>query len=374
MVVQLVFFWYFFHSICSDPRAGPTVPGGDDMHTRFTFSLALLAFLLLPATSVHAAPVWSGAVGEATIAPGAGGAAPEHLSDALWQRVEGCARSIAAGGPDQVVVAGCDGSGAAGSIFTWKTSGQLGGGAARFVPQEGSSMAFRIPESGSRKRETPAAASWLSIGGARQNAFTYDGGWIYAIGPDARLYRRLSDPSHDDRRDSEQGPWNWEHFTGSQDLYGTLRATAIASGWNDNRLWMISTEPGGPGGNRIYSAQTCEKTADYQSGFCWREAGGAAVKIAVGTDVWVVSLDGGIFRRDGGAWTRIDGCARDIAANGEHLYVVGCDWNNGEGTVYKRFNNQWVSTRQRAKTLAVDAAGTPWLVNAAGHIFNRKAP
>jgi len=316
-------------------------------------ALTLAVFLLIPAVSVHAGPAWSEGVG-AKVAPGLDSSVVrEHLADALWERVEGCAKTIAAGAPNQVLVVGCGGQYAADEIFEWKNG--------RFVPESTGSvmLAFRMDGMFVKEAARVASrASWLAIDGVA--------GKVFAIGPDSTVYSR---------------PWaspyahhQWSQFVGAQSYTIPAQMTAIAAGGGHSNgdLWAISAQPGGPGGNKIYTSEPCSALDAIVAGRCWKGVDGAAQKVAIGNAVWVISTDGGIFRRDGNAWTKIDGCARDIAANGEHVYVVGCDGDNGGGIVYKRLNDKWVSTRQHAKTLAVDAAGTPWLVKATGQIFRKK--
>lgn len=316
-------------------------------------ALTLAVFLLMPAVSSHAGPDWSGGMG-ASVAPGLNGsAAREYLADALWERVDGCARTIAAGAPNQVLIVGCGGQYAANEIHEWKHG--------RFLPEPAGSVMLAFRMDGMFVKETArvaSRASWLAIDGVA--------GRVFAIGPDSTVYSR---------------PWaspyahhQWTQFVGAQSYTIPAQMTAIAAGGgrSGGDLWAISAQPGGPGGNRIYTSEPCSALDRIVAGRCWKGVDGAAQKVAIGNAVWVISSDGGIFRRDGPAWTKIDGCARDIAANGEHVYVVGCDSGNNEGTVHRRFNDTWVSTRQRARTLAVDAAGTPWLVKASGQIFRRK--
>ncbi|MCA1977616.1 MAG: hypothetical protein LDL19_00110 [Thiobacillus sp.] len=326
--------------------------------------------MMVGSTLAQAAPDWTKGI-PTEVVPAVQGAArgappmTSVLENNNWVRVNGCAKSIAAGAVDQVVVAGCVGSGAAGGIFTWRAQGADG----RWEPEPAGTQMHRFGwDNGLRQYAIPAAASWLAINGEfASTGFGDTGGRVYAIGSDALLYSRPFNPGVHPKKDQF-----WNHFAGTTHGTSPLQITAIAGSSSDDRLWMISAEPNGAGGNKIYYAESCRKENDLATGRCWREAGGAAQKVAVGRDVWVTSTDGSIFRRDGSNWAKIDGCARDIAANGKHLYVVGCDWANGEGTVYRRAGNTWMNIGQKAKTLAVDVAGNAWLVRANGDIYRRK--
>lgn len=325
------------------------------------FSAAWLAACCLT-PAAHAAPDWSGGVATpvptsmtAPVAPGVIRADARYMVDAQWEQVEGCAKSIAAGGVNQVLVVGCGSQGAAGAVFEWKNG--------RFVPEPEQSVMQIVEPDGTLFFKVSARfapqARWLAIDGVT--------GKVYAIGPDATVYSR---------------PWaspyayhQWTQFVGAERYAKPAQMTAIAAGGgrSGGDLWAISAQPEGAGGNKIYTSEPCPSLDRIGAGRCWKGVNGAAQKVALGNAIWVTSADGGIFRREGNGWARVEGCARDIAAHGEHVYVVGCDWNTGEGTVYRWHNNQWVNTRQRAKTLAVDVAGTPWLVKASGQIYRRKA-
>lgn len=324
----------------------------------------IFLMMLTASFPVAAAPDWATGVPTRTLASGAQSAAAVAINSYSWEQIDGCAKSIAARAVNQVVVVGCDGAGAAGPMFFWRAQGNGG----RWEAEPVGTKMYRWDFNNiSQQTAIPASASWLAISGeAPPQGLSSVGGVVYAIGSDALLYTRPIDLP-------PVGASSWKQFSGTPYGLSKLKVTAIAAGGSngDDRLWMISAEPNGPGGNKIHVAEPCRKENDLASGRCWREAGGAAQKIAIGRDVWAVSADGGIFRRDGQAWTKIDGCARDIAANGGHLYVVGCDWDQGEGSVYRRGGNAWKSTGQKAKTLAIDAAGTPWLVRADGRIFRR---
>ncbi|MEW6678763.1 MAG: hypothetical protein AB1421_12660 [Pseudomonadota bacterium] len=277
-----------------------------------------------------------------------------RLAQEEWERVPGCAKSIAAGGVNQVAVVGCGGPLAADKLHFWRVQG-MGG---RFEPEAGGDQMLRWVFRDRVQREAMSAvASWLAIN-AR--------GYLYAIGPDALLYRSEKPISTGNSTD-------WQQFPGTQSGFDGMQLTAVAVGGSldHDNLWVISGEQNGPGGNKIYYAAPCAKMNDLASGQCWQEAGGAARKVAVGNKVWVVSVDGGIFRRDGKVWTPMPGCGRDIAARGDHVYVVGCD-DRGESRIFKWSGRSWLDTHRVGKTLALDVAGNPWVVTGAGEIWRRK--
>lgn len=331
----------------------------------------VLSSLLLGASflnAAHAAPDWNQGIGAGPTAVIVAPVTPamrmgEVLAKNSWERVPGCAKNIAAGAVDQVAVVGCGGQYAADSIYVWKPAGTGG----QFVAEPAGSvmLAFR-PEGGfsaaaKEIKRVPSQASWLAIDSVA--------GKLYAIGADSTLYSR---------------PWSspyphhqWTQFVGSQHYTQPGQVTAIAAGGGHGRgdLWSISVQPNGAGGNKIYTSEPCPSLDNSRivSGRCWKPVDGAAQKVALGDSAWVVSRDGGIFRRDGDHWQQLDGCARDIAANGSHLYVVGCDSGEGGGNkIYRRVGDKWSYIYQTGKTLAVDVAGNLWIVKATGEIWRKK--
>ena len=317
----------------------------------------------------QAAPDWNLGIGAGQTAVNAAPVTPatvrmgEVLAKNAWERVPGCAKNIAAGAVDQVAVVGCGGQYAADSIYVWKPAGAGG----QFVAEPAGSvmLAFR-PDGGfsagaKEIKRVPSQASWLSIDGVANK--------LYAIGADSTVYSR---------------PWvspyphhQWTQFVGSQQYMQPGQVTAIAAGGGHSRgdLWSISVQPNGAGGNRIYTSEPCPSLDNSRivSGRCWKPVDGAAQKVALGDSAWVTSTDGGIFRRDGNHWQQVEGCARDIAANGSHVYVVGCDSGEGGGNkIYRRMGDRWSYIYQTGKTLAVDVAGNLWIVKATGEIWRKK--
>ena len=294
-----------------------------------------------------------------TIVPGAG-APPVTLSGKVWERVPGCAHSIAAGRVGMVAITGCDPDGAGTrSIWTWQP--QTRGGS--FVEEPPRAMMLRLSGSPLEPRHTwlHARARGLSIDAAAS--------LIYAIGPDSRLsWRRWSQP----------GDLIWQPFIGSRSGYDSqmaIDAVAAGGGVSTEPLWVISSQPGGPGGQRIFLAVPCAKADNASSGRCWQPFGGSAVKVAFAQGVpWVVSADGNIFRKAGEAWENVPGCARDIAGNGDHVYVVGCaNGQDGAPKLYRWSSDRFQTISMTARTLAVDVAGNLWVVKPDGAIWRQRA-
>jgi hypothetical protein len=325
-----------------------------------TIRLAALIHLVFGMAGLaYGGPTWNNLPTAGVAAPGAT-AAPIKMGEVLlaqedWERVPGCAKSIAAGGVNQIAVVGCGGALAADNIYFWRAQGAGG----RFEPEAGGDQMFKWvwTKVGLQQSALPAVASWLAFN-AR--------GHLYGIGSDALVYRSAESFT----RGNSSSWWRFSSQAGGE---GDIQMTAIAVGGSldHDNVWAISGEPNGPGGNKIYYAESCPKQNDLSPGKCWREAGGAARKVAVGNKVWVVSVDGGIYRRDGKIWTPMPGCGRDIAARGDHVYVVGCD-DRGESRIFKWSGRSWLDTHRVGKTLALDVAGNPWVVTGAGEIWRRK--
>lgn len=315
-------------------------------------SLCISLLALLTTSSALAAPDW-GQAGSTIVSPQIQSVLPiKKMVESNWERVPGCAKTIAAAGVNQVMVVGCGGLYAADTIYEWR------GGQFVAEPQDRVMLSFK--QDGvvfKEDKRLKSAASWLAIDGVA--------GKVYAIGPDAMLYSRTLNTND-----------NWAKFVGYQTSGNYMQLTAVAAGGGtgNGALWAISTQPNGAGGNKIHMTQACPQQDNLASGKCWRDFPGAAQKIAIGGgDVWVVNAEGSIFHRNGNGWEGVAGCARDIAANGEHVYVVGCDFGESGGNkIYRRAGETWKYAGRTGKTLAVDVAGTAWVVTATGEIWRQK--
>jgi hypothetical protein len=321
--------------------------------------VANTALLLLISSTVWAAPDWGTPVGSAVTQQVGARIAPIMPNpNPAWEQVPGCARTIAAAGVNQVMVVGCGGQNASDTIYEWQASG----GSGQFVAEPQGSVMLTYKRDGVVFRENLRVASQAS-------RLAMDGvaGKVYGIGGDATLYvRDLSSPA----------PYRWTQFIGTQTHERPMQVTAVAAGGGTRQggLWAIGAQPAGNGGNTIHMTYACPQQDQQASGKCWRTAQGAAQKVALGGgDVWVVSADGGIFKRAGNNWQPVEGCARDITANDSHVYVVGCDsGKDGASKIYRRVGESWLSINQTGKTLAVDVAGNLWIVKANGEIWRKK--
>ena len=95
-------------------------------------------------------------------------------------------------------------------------------------------------------------------------------------------------------------------------------------------------------------------------------------KIAVGDDIWMLDRAGGLstFDRAFNKWITRPGCATDIAANGPHVWVIGCEAGAGAGNqIFRWENNNWTLLKGAAVKVAVDSLGNPWVVDYNGGIW-----
>jgi len=119
-----------------------------------------------------------------------------------------------------------------------------------------------------------------------------------------------------------------------------------------------------------------------RSGNTWQNSGQSSAKrIAVQPDgvPWYVDTNGGIFRGSSNdpatiSWTQLGGCAKDIGIGGNgDVWVVGCTAVNGGYDLHKWNGSVFVTDTSGggATRIAVDSAGTPWIVNSSSEIFQR---
>lgn len=269
-----------------------------------------------------------------------GGAPAQRLIPASWEQVPGCAGAITAAAAEVVYVTGCDWFDAAGgggsSLYRW--NGQ----------------AFQPHPAGGIGRDITSFA-----------------GSSYVIGGDGRLYASYADE-------------RWQALVLElRDLDGGLasdyaRFDDLAVGAAG--LWAVLRV--GRGDSRIYRAQTCGGGSVAGGTFCrWEKVGNdSAEDIAVGKAVWIAAY-GQVYRWDDHnperPWQSVPGCARDLAANGDHVYAIGCDALPGEDPLNQtgellRWNGRgWSRSGQRGRRVAVDAAGRPWIVAGDGSIWRR---
>lgn len=164
------------------------------------------------------------------------------------------------------------------------------------------------------------------------------------------------------------------HYGTRESLPGT--ATDIATG--ASATWAIGTVAV-PAGREIFFYDSNANQ--------WIKDVGAAVRIAVaaGGIPWVVNDLGDIYRRQSSAigtpgWTLMPGKATDIGAS---FGANGAIWRIGTTPAGANFNiskwnpstSQWVpdASNGAAVRIAVDEAGIPWVVNAAGQIYKRNS-
>lgn len=297
-------------------------------------TVALASAMLAMACAVGAAPPDWGTPGQsrapARPVEAAVRAGDVHVEqESHWVRVPGCARDIAGGGNGVVYVTGCDvvpDSRGSSHIYRWSGAG--------FVP--------------------------LRVAGHGSAIATYAGN-SYVIGGDAMLYNSIND-----------GEWNKRGTPNGQPI------TDIGAG--QAGIWVITSQPGGEGGNAISRALPCPNTgiAGGAKDFCgWEEMPGAAVRISVGRTAWVVNAQGQIFEwfsNGGGYWQKRPGCFTDVAANGQDVYAVTCKRGNGDGNAIHRWNNTgaWVDVRGAGKRVGVDAASNAWAITDSGEIWRRE--
>jgi hypothetical protein len=79
-----------------------------------------------------------------------------------------------------------------------------------------------------------------------------------------------------------------------------------------------------------------------------------------------------MFEAAAETWTRVNGCATDIASGRDgSTWSIGCIAVAGGKTIAKWSGSSWVQAPGGAARITVDATGIPWIVNSMGTIFRR---
>lgn len=256
----------------------------------------------------------------------AAGAAPLPPAQTDWKAVDGCAREISIIDYDRPLVVGCAGTGN-------KTTEPTERGYEIFRRTDGRWV--RLTQAGYKAIDLgPGLSPWvidlkgvLWRGKVRQSDAT--GCLAEVASSDRPDIWTVSCPDRDGR-------------TRVQRALNILPSTTGAGGDMDVRSWQ-----------RMASAYR-------------------ARKIAVGDDIWMMSQEGALytFDRTLNNWKEQAGCATDLAANGPHVWVIGCEAGAGGGNhIFRRENNQWTLMRGAGVRIAVDRLGNPWVVDQNGGIW-----
>ncbi|HSB11673.1 MAG TPA: tectonin domain-containing protein [Blastocatellia bacterium] len=111
----------------------------------------------------------------------------------------------------------------------------------------------------------------------------------------------------------------------------------------------------------------------------WQKIDGEAIRIAVDPqgNPWVVTSGAAIFRRSGDAWTQMPGSAKDIAIDAAGtVYVVGASPATGGFTVYRWQGSSWSPEDVAGENIAAGAAGVVYLTKdaSAGNAIMARTP
>ena len=239
-----------------------------------------------------------------------------------WQEVPGCAKKIASGG-GKTWLLGC-------------ASG--GGGGYQIFSRNGS--------------------NWDLVEGAATDIAVNSDGTPWVVSSDGKIFQRSGN--------------SWQQVPGC--------AKKIAAG--GGKVWLLGCANNGNSGYEIYT----------WNGSGWDLVEGVAVDLAVDSQniVWAVNAQGGILRnvnyrtngnimtartngnilKKGDPWKQVAGCAKKIAVGGDKVWLLGCANNGNAGyQIFSRNGSNWDLVPGAAVEIAVDATGTPWIVNADGTIF-----
>jgi hypothetical protein len=136
-----------------------------------------------------------------------------------------------------------------------------------------------------------------------------------------------------------------------------VAASDVGVGANGT-AWAIGNVVNGTGNYAIYRL----------SGATWSQMAGDAVRIDVDPagNAWVVNKAGDVFRWTASTWVAVPGVkASDVGVGQDgSVFVTGTDAN-----IYRWSGNAWVARTGEATNVSVNATGVPFVVNAAGTIY-----
>jgi hypothetical protein len=172
--------------------------------------------------------------------------------------------------------------------------------------------------------------------------------------------------------------WTWTHVLGA----GSDVAVDTTFGGG---AWVIGTIAyGGSGNYRVYRYNPYRDNADKNP---WDPSNIGGRRISVGADghPWVVGAGGEIWnlfsvKQFGstdsatGEWVRQPGCATDIAAGPDTTtaWYLGCQANSaGNYAIYQVTFTGTTTSNGAGVRIAVSDTGVPWVVSAAGYVYQR---
>jgi hypothetical protein len=149
-----------------------------------------------------------------------------------------------------------------------------------------------------------------------------------------------------------------QHFDGTKWLaVPGVAASDVGVGANGT-VWAIGNVVNGSGNYAIYRL----------SGTTWSQMAGDAVRIDVDPagNAWVANKGGDVFRWTGSTWVAVPGVkASDVGVGQDgSVFVTATD-----AKVYRWSGNAWVTRTGEATNVSVSATGVPFVVNAAGTIY-----
>jgi len=236
-----------------------------------------------------------------------------RLDAQTWTKVPGCARDIGVGrdaftGRDGIVgiVGGSEAGPGGWSIHRW---------------------------TGSEWERVEGAGVRIAVG-------TYGNPWL--VNRDGAIY--------------ERSKADWVKRPGCARDIGASSAGEYIIGCTPNRA-------GDPGGGAIYSWNLSS----------WSESRyGAGTRIAVDRGaVWLVNAQGGVFwNGQASEWTKLPGCAKDIAVDGVGTaWIIGCSPAPGGWSIHRWTGASWERVEGGGVAIAAGRGNAVWVVNAQGDIF-----
>ena len=208
-------------------------------------------------------------------------------------------------------------------------------GEARDIDVGADGSVYAVGKDGTVYKWTESSYSWSNVGGTGERIAVTASGTPWIVTDNGAIYRRRGS--------------NWQKLPGeAEDI------AAAAAG----DVWIV-----GKGGGAVYKWS--------EDNYTWNRFDGEGARIAAGgSDVWLITKDNTIFRRQGNNWQNMPGEAGDIAVGPD-----GAVWATarGNGAIYQWNDSaySWQQVQGEGGSIAAGPNGAVWTISGDRKIYRR---